>query len=241
MKSIILRDIKSIFGSPIGYLVIAIFLISNGLFLWVFEGDYNILNTGYADLTPFFTLAPWILIFLIPAVTMRSFSDEKKQGTLELLLTKPLSIWEIVNGKFLGSLFLIVLAIVPTFIYVKVISNLGLPEGNIDMGSTIGSYFGLLFLIASYSAIGIFTSTLSENQIVAFIIAVFLCFFFYFGFQGLATLIPGDSNIVSAFGMQDHFKSMSRGVIDTRDVIYFLSITVLFLSFTVYQLKSFKA
>lgn len=241
MKSIILREIKSFFGSPIGYLVIAVFLISNGLFLWVFEGDYNILNTGYADLTPFFTLAPWILIFLIPAVTMRSFSDEKKQGTLELLLTKPLSIWEIVNGKFLGSLFLIVLAIVPTFIYVKVISNLGLPEGNIDMGSTIGSYFGLLFLIASYSAIGIFTSTLSENQIVAFIIAVFLCFFFYFGFQGLATLIPGDSNIVSAFGMQDHFKSMSRGVIDTRDVIYFLSITVLFLSFTVYQLKSFKA
>jgi ABC-2 type transport system permease protein len=241
MKSIILREIKSFFGSPIGYLVIAIFLISNGLFLWVFEGDYNILNTGYADLTPFFTLAPWILIFLIPAVTMRSFSDEKKQGTLELLLTKPLSIWEIVNGKFLGSLFLIVLAIVPTFIYVKVISNLGLPEGNIDMGSTIGSYFGLLFLIASYSAIGIFTSTLSENQIVAFIIAVFLCFFFYFGFQGLASLIPGDSNIVSAFGMQDHFKSMSRGVIDTRDVIYFLSITVLFLSFTVYQLKSFKA
>ncbi len=240
MKSIILREIKSFFGSPIGYLVIAIFLISNGLFLWVFEGDYNILNTGYADLTPFFTLAPWILIFLIPAVTMRSFSDEKKQGTLELLLTKPLSIWEIVNGKFLGSLFLIVLAIIPTFIYVKVISNLGLPEGNIDMGSTIGSYFGLLFLIASYSAIGIFTSTLSENQIVAFIIAVFLCFFFYFGFQGISSLIPGDS-IVSAFGMQDHFKSMSRGVIDTRDVIYFLSITVLFLSFTVYQLKSFKA
>jgi ABC-2 type transport system permease protein len=241
MKSIILREIKSFFGSPVGYLVIAIFLISNGLFLWVFEGDYNILNSGYADLTPFFTLAPWILIFLIPAVTMRSFSDEKKQGTLELLLTKPLSIWEIVNGKFLGSLFLIVLAIVPTFIYVKVILNLGLPEGNIDMGSTIGSYFGLLFLIASYSAIGIFTSTLSENQIVAFIMAVFLCFTFYFGFEGIASLIPGQSTIISVFGMQDHFKSMSRGVIDTRDVLYFLSVTVLFLSFTVYQLKSFKA
>ncbi|MFH6964710.1 gliding motility-associated ABC transporter permease subunit GldF [Flavobacterium plurextorum] len=241
MKSIILREIKSFFGSPIGYLVIAIFLISNGLFLWVFEGDYNILNTGYADLTPFFTLTPWILIFLIPAITMRSFSDEKKQGTLELLLTKPLSIWQIVNGKFFGSLILIILAIIPTFIYVKVISSFGSPEGNIDMGSTIGSYFGLLFLIASYSAIGIFTSTLSENQIVAFIIAVFLCFFFYFGFQGLAGLLPGSSSIIAAFGMQDHFKSISRGVIDTRDVIYFLSITILFLSFTVYQLKSFKA
>ncbi|MFV5692874.1 gliding motility-associated ABC transporter permease subunit GldF [Flavobacterium sp. LT1R49] len=241
MKSIVLREIKSFFGSPIGYLVIAIFLIINGLFLWVFEGDYNILNTGFADLTPFFTLAPWILIFLIPAVTMRSFSDEKKQGTLELLLTKPLSIWEIVNGKFLGALLLIVMAIIPTFIYVKVISSLGMPEGNIDMGSTIGSYFGLLFLIAGYTSIGIFTSTLSDNQIVAFIVAVFLCFFLYFGFEGLATVTPTISNFISALGMQDHYKSMSRGVIDTRDIIYFVSITVAFLSFTVYNLKSLKS
>ncbi|MFV8376830.1 gliding motility-associated ABC transporter permease subunit GldF [Flavobacterium sp. GSP11] len=241
MKSIVLREIKSFFGSPIGYLVIAIFLIINGLFLWVFEGDYNILNTGFADLTPFFTLAPWIFIFLIPAVTMRSFSDEKKQGTLELLLTKPLSIWQIVNGKFLGALLLIVMAIIPTFIYVKVISSLGMPEGNIDIGSTVGSYFGLLFLIAGYSSIGIFTSTLSDNQIVAFIVAVFLCFFLYFGFEGLATVIPTISNFISALGMQDHYKSMSRGVIDTRDIIYFVSITVAFLSFTVYNLKSFKS
>ena len=241
MKSIILREIKSFFGSPIGYLVIAIFLIINGLFLWVFEGEYNILNTGFADLTPFFTLAPWILIFLIPAVTMRSFSDEKKQGTLELLLTKPLSIWQIVSGKFLGALLLIIMAIIPTFIYVWVIYGLGLPEGNIDMGSTIGSYFGLLFLISGYSAIGIFTSTLSENQIVAFIVAVFLCFFLYFGFEGLATVLPSFSTVISALGMQDHYKSMSRGVIDTRDIIYFISISVAFLSFTVYNLKSFKS
>ena len=241
MKSIVLREIKSFFGSPIGYLVIAIFLIINGLFLWVFEGEYNILNTGFADLTPFFTLAPWILIFLIPAVTMRSFSDEKKQGTLELLLTKPLSIWQIVNGKFLGALLLIVMAIIPTFIYVAVISSLGMPEGNIDMGSTTGSYFGLLFLIAAYSAIGIFTSTLSDNQIVAFIVAVFLCFFFYFGFEGLATVVPNMSTIIASLGMQDHFKSMSRGVLDTRDILYFTSITVVFLSFTVYNLKSFKS
>ena len=241
MKSIILREIKSFFGSPIGYLVIAIFLIINGLFLWVFEGEYNILNSGFADLTPFFNLSPWILIFLIPAVTMRSFSDEKKQGTLELLLTKPLSIWQIVNGKFLGSLLLIVMAIIPTFIYVAIISSLGMPEGNLDMGSTIGSYFGLLFLIAAYSAIGIFTSTLSDNQIVAFIIAVFLCFFFYFGFEGLAAVVPNVSSIIASLGMQDHFKSMSRGVLDTRDILYFTSITVVFLSFTVYNLKSFKS
>ena len=179
MKALLLREIKSFFGSPIGYLVIAIFLIINGLFLWVFNGEYNIPNSGFADMTPFFTLAPWIFVFLIPAVTMRSFSDERKQGTLELLLTKPLSVWQITNGKFIGAMLLIWIAILPTFIYVQVISSLGMPEGNIDMGSTVGSYFGLLFLIAAYSAIGIFTSTLSDNQIVAFILAVFLCFLFY--------------------------------------------------------------
>ena len=241
MKSIVVREIKSFFGSPIGYLVIAVFLIINGLFLWVFDGEFKILDSGFADLSPFFSLSPWILLFLIPAVTMRSFSEEKKQGTLELLLTKPLSIWQIVNGKFLGSMVLIVMAMIPTFIYVKVISSLGMPEGNIDMGSTIGSYFGLLFLISAYSAIGIFTSTLSENQIVAFILAVFLCFFFYFGFENIAHLVPSFEGVLSGFGMQDHFKSMSRGVMDTRDIIYFLSVTLLFLSFTVYNLKSIKS
>ena len=241
MRAIIVREIKSFFGSPIGYLVIALFLIINGLFLWVFDGDFNILNSGFADLTPFFTLAPWILLFLIPAVTMRSFSDEKKLGTLELLLTKPLSVWQIVSGKFFGALLLIVLAIIPTIIYVWAIYSLGSPIGNIDMGSTIGSYFGLLFLISAYCAIGIFTSTLSENQIVSFILSVFICFIFYFGFEGLATVAPTFSIIISALGMQDHFKSMGRGVIDTRDLIYFISIAVVFLSITVYKLKSFKS
>jgi ABC-2 type transport system permease protein len=241
MKSILLREIKSFFGSPIGYLVIAIFLLLNGLFLWVFDGEYNILKSGFADLTPFFTISPWILIFLIPAVTMRSFSDEKKQGTLELLVTKPLSIWQIVNGKFFGALLLIVIAIIPTLIYVYVISSLGMPEGNIDMGSTIGSYFGLLFLIAAYTAIGVFTSALSENQIVAFIISVFLCFFFYFGFEGLSTIAKGIEGFVSYLGMDSHFRSMSRGVLDTRDILYFVSISVLFLSLTVYKLKSLKS
>lgn len=241
MKSILLREIKSFFGSPIGYLVIAIFLLLNGLFLWVFEGDFNIPNSGFADLSPFFTLAPWILIFLIPAVTMRSFSDEKKQGTIELLFTKPLSIWEIVNGKFLGAFLLIVIAIIPTIIYVFVISDLGMTEGNLDFGSTLGSYFGLLFLIAAYTSIGIFTSTLSENQIVAFIISVFLCFIFYFGFDSIATYAGEFDQIVASVGMDYHFKSMSRGVLDTRDIIYFVSITILFLSFTVFKLKSLKS
>ena len=241
MKSILLREIKSFFGSPIGYLVIAIFLLLNGLFLWVFEGDYNILNSGFADLSPFFTISPWILIFLIPAVTMRSFSDEMKQGTIELLLTKPISIWEIVGGKFFGAFLLIVIAIIPTFIYVYVLYGLGMPAGNIDMGSTMGSYFGLLFLISGYTAIGVFTSTLSENQIVAFIVSVFLCFILYFRFQGVATQFKDWQELIAFFGMDYHFKSMSRGVIDTRDTIYFVSITLLFLSLTVYKLKSLKS
>lgn len=241
MKSILIREIKSFFGSPIGYLVIAIFLLLNGLFLWVFEGDFNILNSGFADLTPFFTIAPWILLFLIPAITMKSFSDEIKQGTIELLLTKPISVWEIVSGKFFGAFVLIILAIIPTFIYVYVIYGLGMPKGNIDMGSTMGSYFGLLFLIAAYTSIGIFTSTLSENQIVAFIVAVFLCFILYFAFQGIASQFKNFEDFIALFGMDYHYKSMSRGVIDTRDVLYFTSITYLFLSLTVYKLKSLKS
>ena len=241
MKALLFREIKSFFGSPIGYLVIAVFLLLNGLFLWVFDGDFNILNSGFADLSPFFKLAPWILIFLIPAVTMRSFSDENKQGTIELLFTKPLSIWEIVSGKFLGAFILIVLAILPTLVYVWVVSSLGKPIGSIDMGSTMGSYFGLLFLIAAYTAIGVFTSTLSDNQIVAFIIAVFFCFVFYFGFDGIASFFEDNSRFVAGLGMDFHFKSMGRGVIDTRDVIYFLSATFLFLSITVYKLKASKA
>jgi len=241
MKALLFREINSFFGSAIGYLVIALFLLLNGLFLWVFDGDFNILNSGFADLSPFFVLAPWILIFLIPAVTMRSFSDEKKQGTLELLLTKPLSVTAIVNGKFFAALLLIVIALLPTLLYVGIIYNLGLPEGNIDLGSTVGSYFGLFFLIASYAAIGIFTSTLSDNQIVAFISAVFLSFILYFGFDGVSTYFGSYQSTVSGLGMEAHFKSMARGVLDTRDIIYFISITLLFLAFTVYKLKSLKS
>ena len=213
-------------------------MILNGLFLWVFDGDYNLLNSGFADLTPFFTLAPWILIFLIPAVTMRSFSDEKKQGTLELLLTKPISIWEIVLGKFCGSFLLIICALIPTIIYVFVLADLGYPQGNIDFGSIFGSYFGLLFLISGYTAIGIFTSTLSENQIVAFISAVFVCFVLYFGFEGMATFFKTYSNEISNLGMDAHFKSMGRGVLDSRDILYFSSISLVFLAATVLKLKN---
>ena len=233
MLAILKKEINTFFASPIGYLVIGVFLLLNGLFLWVFKGEFNIIDNGLANLSSFFLLAPWILIFLVPAVTMRSFSDEKKQGTLELLVTKPISHFQIVLGKYFGAFILILMALIPTLLYVYTISVLGNPEGNLDLGSTIGSYFGLLFLIAAYTAIGIFASTLSDNQIVAFIIAVFICFFFYFGFEGLSNYNVFDNIIyMENLGMASHYNSMSRGVIDTRDLIYFISIALAFLIFT---------
>ena len=233
MLAILKKEINSFFASPIGYLVIAVFLLLNGLFLWMFKGEFNILDSGFADMSAFFLLSPWILIFLIPAVTMRSFSDEKKQGTLELLLTKPISTLQIVLGKYFGALILIIIALIPTLLYVFTISKLGNIQGNLDLGSILGSYFGLLFLIAAYTSIGIFASTLSDNQIVAFIIAVFICFFFYFGFEGLSNYkIFGDVLYLEKLGMESHFKSMSRGVLDTRDLLYFISISIFFITLT---------
>ena len=238
MLAILKKEINTFFASPIGYLVIAIFLLLNGLFLWLFKGEFNILDNGFSDLSAFFLLAPWILIFLIPAVTMRSFSDERKQGTLELLLTKPISHLKITLGKYFGALILIVIALLPTLLYVYTVNQLGNPQGNLDTGSTLGSYFGLLFLVAAYTAIGLFTSSITNNQIVAFISAVFLCFFFYIGFEGIADFIA--SNYIEQFGMSAHYKSMSRGVLDTRDIIYFISLTLLFILFTVRCIQTKK-
>lgn len=239
MMALIFREINSFFGSLIGYLVIAVFLLINGLFLWLFDSPFNILNAGFAELSSFFLLAPWVMIFLIPAVTMRSFSDEKRMGTLELLLTKPITIKEIVFGKYIGAIILILLALIPTLLYILTISELGNPPGNWDTGSTLGSYIGLLFLIIAYTAIGIFASSLSENQIVAFIVAVFLCFFMYYGFEGLASynLFGSFDFFVSKLGMQAHFQSVSRGVLDSRDIVYFVSVAVFFLGLTVFKLQ----
>ncbi|MCF1192724.1 gliding motility-associated ABC transporter substrate-binding protein GldG [Mangrovimonas sp. AS39] len=236
MFALFRKEINSFFASPIGYLVIAVFLLLNGLFLWLFKGEFNVLDNGFADLSSFFLLAPWILLFLVPAVTMRCFSDEKKQGTLELLLTKPISHLQIVLGKYLGSFVLIILALIPTLLYIYTVYELGLPTGNLDMGSTLGSYFGLLFLVAAYTAIGVFASTLSENQIVSFIIAVFLCFFFYIGFEGVAEF--SSSTLIEKFGMSYHFKSMGRGVLDTRDIVYFLFIALLFIALTTLKINN---
>ena len=238
MLAILRKEIQSFFSSPIGYLVVSVFLLINGLFLWLFKTEFNILDYGFADLSPFFLLAPWVLVFLIPAVCMRSFSDEKKQGTLELLLTKPISLSKVVLGKYLGALSLIIIALIPTLLYVYTINQLGNPVGNYDVGSTMGSYFGLLFLVASYTAIGIFASSITDNQIVAFIIGVGICLFFYFGFNGIADFTA--SSFLEKFGMRYHFDSISRGVIDTTDILYFISVTLLFLVLTVATINKHK-
>lgn len=239
MFSILKKEIQSFFSSPIGYLVITLFLVVNGLFLWVFEGEYNIFDNGFADLAPLFTISPWIFIFLIPAIAMKSFSEEKRQGTLELLLTKPINLKQLILGKYLGVFVLIILALIPTLLYVITIFQLGKPTGNIDMGTTIGSYLGLLFLGATYAAIGIFASSLTQNQIVAFILGVFLCFIFYFGFEGISSyaVIAQDYGL-ETLGISDHYRSISRGVIDTRDIIYFLSLIIFFLGLTFFSLKN---
>tara|TARA_R110002072_G_scaffold239109_4_gene396841 strand:- start:56 stop:775 length:720 start_codon:yes stop_codon:yes gene_type:complete len=238
LKAILKKEFNSFFASPIAYLVIGVFLLINGLFLFIFDDDFNILNAGFADITPFFYLAPWVFLFLIPAITMKSFADEFNTGTIELLKTKPISDWQIVLGKFWASLLLVCVAIIPTFMYVYTVHQLGNPVGNIDFGSTIGSYIGLLFLAATYTAVGLFTSTLSKNQIVAFILGVFITFFLFYGFDAIATSFGDSSLTIQQLGINEHFKSISRGVIDTRDIIYFLSVTFFFLFITKTRLEN---
>lgn len=238
MLALFNKEIQAFFSSTVGYLVIGLFLLLNGFFLWVFDGSYNILNYGYADLSPFFQLAPWIFLLLIPAITMRTFSEEIKQGTLELLLTKPIPLLHIVLAKFLGGFGLLLIALTPTLLYIWAIDQLGNPVGNYDGGVLLGSYLGLLFLAATYTAIGTFCSSLTENQIVAFIVAVFLCFSFYYGLDALGSAL--NTSTFRSLSIRAHYDSISRGVLDTRDVIYFISLIALFIFLTQSRLKARK-
>lgn len=232
MIAILKKEIDVFFSTPIGYLVIAVFLLVNGLFLWVFNGDYNILNAGFADLNNFFYLSPWFFVFIIPAMTMRSFSDEIRLGTIEILKTSPVSSWEIILGKYFGSLILILIALIPTLSYVYTITQLASTPGDIDFASIIGSYLGLMFLASGFTAIGLLASVLSSNQIVSFIIGVALSFVMYFGFQAMADLDLLPALSIENWGMSARYRSMGRGVIDTRDVLYFVSVAFVFLYLT---------
>lgn len=232
MIAILKKEIDVFFSTPIGYLIIAVFLLVNGLFLWVFNGDYNILNAGFADLNNFFYLSPWFFVFIIPALTMRSFSDEIRLGTIEILKTSPVSSWEIVLGKYFGSLILILIALIPTIAYVFTIIQLAATPADIDFASIIGSYAGLMFLASGFTAVGLLASVLSSNQIVSFIIGVALSFLMYYGFQALGDLDILPSLSIENWGMSARYRGMGRGVIDTRDILYFLSVAFVFLYLT---------
>ena len=229
MLAIFKKEFNSFFTSTIAYLTIGIFLLINGLFLWVFDDDFNVLNAGFADLTSFFYLAPWILIFLIPAITMKTFADEFRSGTIEILKTRPISNVTLVLGKFFAILTLLIIVLIPTFVYAYSIHELGNPVGNLDYGSISGSYLGLFLLASSFASIGIFTSTLSKNQVVAFLLGICMVFLFYYGFDAVSSLFGDYSYTIKLFGMNEHYKSISRGVIDSRDVLYFMSIIIFFL------------
>ncbi len=239
MLPLLKKEFNSFFTNPTACIVIGVFLLINGLFLWFFKDEFNILIAGFADLIPFFYLSPWMFMFLIPAITMKSFADEFSVGTIELLKTNPISDWQIVFSKFFASLLLFVSALVPTLFYVITIYNLANPIGNIDFGSIIGSYLGLFFLATSYISIGLFTSTLSKNQIVAFISAVFIIFLLYYGFEAISNSFNNNLNI-KKIGINEHYKSISRGVIDTRDITYFLSLSAFFLIITKIRLSNDK-
>ncbi|OAV46062.1 gliding motility-associated ABC transporter permease subunit GldF [Lewinella sp. 4G2] len=242
MLAIFRKEINSFFSSLIGYLVIGVFLLVTGLFMFVFP-DTSLLNFGYASLGPFFSLAPNILTFIIPAICMRAFAEERQTGAIELLVTRPLKDIEIVLGKFLACLGLVLIALLPTLLYYYTVYQLGSPVGNIDAGGTIGSYIGLVFLAMAFVSIGLFASSLTSNQIVSFLLALALSFFLYFGFSLVASLpifFLNGENFIAGLGMQQHFHSLGRGLIDSRDVIYFVSLTAFFILLTVISLERRK-
>lgn len=232
MLSICAKELRQFFSSLTGYIAIIVFLLVNGLMLFVFEN--NVLDYGYATLDRFFELAPWILLLLIPAITMRSFADEFRVGTWEILQTRPLSEWEIIWGKFWGSLIVVAIAIIPTLTYVVTIQGLSV-GGGMDLGATAGSYLGLIFLAGVFTSIGLCVSSLSSNAVIAFLVSVLACVLLYYGFQAISRLSglpPGTDYYLEMMGIDFHYRSISRGVIDSRDIIYFISMIILFLTIT---------
>lgn len=241
MLTILQKEINSFFSSLIAYIVISVFLTATGLFVWILPG-LNVFQYGYATLDEMFNIAPWVFMFLIPAITMRLLAEEQSTGTLEILTTKPLSDGTIVTAKFLAGLVMVIFSVFPTLIYFYSIYMLADPVGNVDVGGTMGSYLGLLFLGGGYTAIGLFGSSLTKNQIIAFIISIFICFLLYALVPWLReyTTWSAIDPILKSINIQAHYRSMSRGVIDTRDVVYFLSLIVVFLMMTKTVLESRK-
>lgn len=240
MYSLFLKEIKGFLNSITGYMVMGVFLVLTGLFLWVFPLSENIISRGFADLSGLFNIAPLVFLFLVPAITMRSFSEESKTGTIELLLTYPLSDMQIILAKFFSSVFLLFISLIPTLIYFFSVYQLGYPKGNMDMGAMWGSYIGLLFLGSAFSAIGIFVSTMTDNQIVAFVFSVLLCFLLWLAFDFIYSFhwLGSFGYVIKNLGISHHYASISRGVVDSRDIVYFISVIVLFLYMARLRLQS---
>lgn len=242
MWALLNKEINSFLNSLIGYIVICVFLLFVGLFMWVLPTEANVMDNGYADLNTLFTVAPWVFLFLIPAITMRSFADEKSSGTIELLQTRPLSDLQIILAKYFGGLVLVIFSLLPTLVYFISVYQLGNPIGNIDTGSVWGSYIGLLLLGASFVSIGIFCSAISSNQIVSFILAVFLSWSLWIGLETVASFqfLGTWDHFLLGIGINSHYSSLSRGVIDTRDVVYLVSLVAVFIALTRTVLESRK-
>ncbi|MBF9220854.1 gliding motility-associated ABC transporter permease subunit GldF [Hymenobacter ruricola] len=238
MLTILQKEFNAFLNSPVAYVVLGVFLVATGLFVWVFP-DSSVLDYGYADLQTLFNLAPWIFLFLIPAITMRTFAEEKRAGTIELLLTRPLTDGQIIGGKYLACFLLALLALIPTLLYYFSVYKLGSPEGNIDSAATVGSYLGLALLAAVFAAIGVLASALTRDQIIAFLVAVVGCFLVYSGFDSLASVLEGSAAYyVSQLGIAAHYRDLSKGLIDSRDLVYFFSVVAVALQATRLALRS---
>ncbi|RDV16598.1 gliding motility-associated ABC transporter permease subunit GldF [Pontibacter diazotrophicus] len=241
MLSILKKEFNGFLNSLIAYIVITVFLVAIGMFMWVFP-ESSVLEYGFADLQTLFNMAPWLFLFLIPAITMRTFAEEKREGTIELLLTKPLADLELILGKYFAALLLALFALLPTLLYYYSVYQLGNPQGNVDSAAVVGSYLGLIFLAGVFAAIGVFASSISDNQIISFVIAVFLCYIIYTGFDLIASMpVWGSySYLISQLGISYHYSSISKGLVDSRDVLYFLSVIAIMILATKLVLRSRK-
>lgn len=229
--NVFVKEFRGFFNTPAGYIVLSIFFIGAGVLLWVFPGEYNVLSGGYADINGFFALAPWLFLFLCPAVTMRAIAEERQIGTLELLATKPISKMRLVFGKFLAAWAVIAVALLPAVLWFGSVYVMAEPMGNVDSGAFWGSFIGLLLLAAVYCAVGLFGSSLAGSQVTAFVVSALICFALFYGFELLASLFSDGTLTlyVKNLGVHTHYKSMSRGMLDSRDVLYMISVTLIFL------------
>jgi ABC-2 type transport system permease protein len=230
MLSILRKEITGFFSSLTGYIVIIVFLFANSLIMWIMPGQWNVLDSGYAGLDTLFIISPWLFLFLVPAVTMRMFAEEKRLGTLELLLSRPLSEGSVIYGKFFAAVALVLISLLPCIVFFISVWILGETPGNLDHGGTAGSFIGLFFLAAIYTSIGLFASSITDNQVIAFILAIVLCFFLWTGFDYLSTmpLLSKADEFIVRLGINDHYRSLSRGVIDSRDIAYYIFVVILF-------------